>query len=142
MSGIARRPDAFGADCERLVVELPEIDVLVHNAGAAGAEAVLRARRRRLAAQFALQCWACRLCRHYARAWTSRLGRTLFNASVTGGFQSGEMPHYGAAKAAVLGSRGLAESLPASGVTVNAFMPGPTRERRSRLAGRRRSSRR
>ena len=46
---------------------------------------------------------------------------------------SGEMPHYGATKAAVLGlSRALAESLPASGVTVNAFIPGPTRERPDR----------
>jgi NAD(P)-dependent dehydrogenase (short-subunit alcohol dehydrogenase family) len=40
------------------------------------------------------------------------------------------MVHYGTTKTALLGlSRGLAESLRDSGVTVNAFLPGPTKER-------------
>jgi NAD(P)-dependent dehydrogenase (short-subunit alcohol dehydrogenase family) len=59
-------------------------------------------------------------------------GRILFNASTTGGFMQGEMVHYGATKTALLGlSRGLAESIAGSGVTVNAFLPGPTLTERS-----------
>lgn len=49
---------------------------------------------------------------------------------------SGEMAHYGATKAAVLGlSRGLAENLTGTGVTVNCFVPGPTRERTEASVG-------
>nr|WP_283108196.1 SDR family oxidoreductase [Bacillus methanolicus] len=76
---------------------------------------------------------AVRLSRHYAKGMKEKgWGRVLFNGSVTGGFYLGEMVHYGAAKAAVLGlSRGLAESLAKSGVTVNAFIPGPTKTERN-----------
>lgn len=60
------------------------------------------------------------------RGW----GRIVFNASTTGGFVPGEMVHYGATKAATFGlSGGLAESVARTGVTVNCFIPGPTRER-------------
>ncbi len=71
---------------------------------------------------------AVRLSRHYAKGMVRKgWGRVMFNASVTGGFFQGEMVHYGATKAALLGlSRGLAESVAGSGVTVNAFIPGPT----------------
>jgi NAD(P)-dependent dehydrogenase (short-subunit alcohol dehydrogenase family) len=63
-------------------------------------------------------------------------GRILFNASTTGGFRPGEMAHYGATKAALLGlSRGLAENLARTGVTVNCFLPGPTRERTGASVG-------
>ncbi len=75
---------------------------------------------------------AVRLSRHYTRGMVERgFGRVLFNASVTGGFRPGEMVHYGTTKAALLGlSRGLAETVAGSGVTVNAFIPGPTRTER------------
>ena len=119
------------ADCERLVDELPAVDVLVHNAGTPEPRPFFELSDADWERQFALHVLGpVRLCRHYARGMVERgWGRILFNASVTGGYQSGEMPHYGATKAAVLGlSRALAESLPASGVTVNAFIPGPTRE--------------
>jgi NAD(P)-dependent dehydrogenase (short-subunit alcohol dehydrogenase family) len=53
-----------------------------------------------------------------------RVGRVLFNAHVLSGLQSGVMVHWGTVKAGLLGlSRGLAESVAASGVTVNAFHP-------------------
>jgi len=42
-----------------------------------------------------------------------------------------EMVHYGASKAAPQGlSRGLAQALAGSGVTVNSILPGPTVPRR------------
>jgi len=74
-----------------------------------------------------------RLSRHYAQYMAAKgWGRILFNASVTGGFIPGEMVHYGATKAALLGlSRTLAEFLNGSGVTVNAFLPGPVRTERT-----------
>jgi len=72
---------------------------------------------------------AVRLSRHYVKGMVEKKwGRVSFNASVTGGFFPGEMVHYGATKAALLGlSRGLAESVAGTGVTVNAFIPGPTK---------------
>jgi len=76
---------------------------------------------------------AVRLTRHYAKGMVDRRwGRVTFNASVTGGFFPGEMVHYGATKAALLGlSRGVAESVAGTGVTVNAFIPGPTKTERT-----------
>ncbi|MGG3737809.1 SDR family NAD(P)-dependent oxidoreductase [Aeribacillus pallidus] len=72
---------------------------------------------------------AVRLSRHYVKEMVKRgWGRVINNASATSGFFSGEMVHYGATKAALLAfSRGLAESVAGSGVTVNAFLPGPTK---------------
>jgi NAD(P)-dependent dehydrogenase (short-subunit alcohol dehydrogenase family) len=43
------------------------------------------------------------------------------------------MVHYGATKAALLGlSRGVAESVAGTGVTVNAFIPGPTKTEKTK----------
>lgn len=72
---------------------------------------------------------AVRLSRYYVpKMMKNGWGRILFNASAYSGFFSGEMVHYGATKAALLAlSRGLAESVSNSGITVNAFIPGPTR---------------
>ena len=77
---------------------------------------------------------AVRLTRHYAKGMVDRgWGRVTFNASVTGGFFPGEMVHYGATKAALLGlSRGVAESVAGTGVTVNAFIPGPTKTEKTK----------
>jgi NAD(P)-dependent dehydrogenase (short-subunit alcohol dehydrogenase family) len=79
---------------------------------------------------------AVRLSRHYAAGMVERgWGRVLFNASLVGGFEPGEMVHWGTSKAALLGlSRGLAESVAGSGVTVNAFIPGPTHTEESFMA--------
>jgi NAD(P)-dependent dehydrogenase (short-subunit alcohol dehydrogenase family) len=115
-----------------LVSEAREVDVLVNNAGTPEPKPffdITDGDWERHARLHLLG--AARLCRHYARGMVERgWGRILFNASTTGGFGSGEMVHYGATKAALLGlSRGLAESVAKTGVTVNCFIPGPTRER-------------
>jgi NAD(P)-dependent dehydrogenase (short-subunit alcohol dehydrogenase family) len=121
-----------GSEIERLLAAVPEVDVLVHNAGNPEVKPFFDIADTDWERHFALHVLgAVRLCRHYAQGMVARAwGRILFNAGTTAGFMSGEMVHYGATKMAVLGlSRGLAESMPKSGVTVNAFLPGPTRER-------------
>jgi len=58
-----------------------------------------------------------------SRGW----GRILFISSESGINIPEEMIHYGMTKSALLAvSRGLAKTLAASGVTVNALLPGPT----------------
>jgi NAD(P)-dependent dehydrogenase (short-subunit alcohol dehydrogenase family) len=58
-----------------------------------------------------------------ARNW----GRIIFISSESGLNIPAEMVHYGMTKTAQLAiSRGIAESFPGSGVTVNAVIPGPT----------------
>ncbi len=55
-------------------------------------------------------------------------GRIVFISSESGIQTPPEMVHYGMTKTAQLAiSRGIAETVPGSGVTVNAVLPGPTR---------------
>lgn len=69
-----------------------------------------------------------RLSRHYAKGMAERgWGRVQFISSESGVQIPAEMVHYGVTKTAQLGvSRGLAEVLAGTGVTVNAVLPGPT----------------
>jgi NAD(P)-dependent dehydrogenase (short-subunit alcohol dehydrogenase family) len=69
-----------------------------------------------------------RLSRHYAPLMRQRgWGRIVFISSESGLNIPVEMVHYGMTKTAQLAiSRGLAESLAGTGVTVNAVLPGPT----------------
>ena len=54
-------------------------------------------------------------------------GRIIFISSESGLNIPAEMVHYGMTKTAQLAiSRGIAESFPGTGVTVNAVLPGPT----------------
>jgi NAD(P)-dependent dehydrogenase (short-subunit alcohol dehydrogenase family) len=57
-------------------------------------------------------------------------GRIIFISSESGVQIPAEMIHYGTTKTAQLGvSRGLAESLAGTGITVNSILPGPTKSR-------------
>ncbi|MDF3982671.1 SDR family NAD(P)-dependent oxidoreductase [Luteibacter sahnii] len=69
-----------------------------------------------------------RLSRHYAKGMAERgWGRVQFISSESGVQIPAEMVHYGVTKTAQLAvSRGLAEVLAGTGVTVNAVLPGPT----------------
>jgi len=69
-----------------------------------------------------------RITRHYLPAMLKRRwGRVLFISSESGVLIPSEMVHYGVTKAAQIAlARGIAESIPASGVTVNSLLPGPT----------------
>jgi NAD(P)-dependent dehydrogenase (short-subunit alcohol dehydrogenase family) len=69
-----------------------------------------------------------RLTRHYGpRMREKKFGRVVFISSESGVQIPTEMIHYGFTKAADLAlMRGFAQALAASGVTVNAVLPGPT----------------
>jgi NAD(P)-dependent dehydrogenase (short-subunit alcohol dehydrogenase family) len=70
-----------------------------------------------------------RFTRHYGpRMRDKGFGRIVFISSESGVQMPTEMIHYGFTKAADLAlMRGFAQALAASGVTVNAVLPGPTR---------------
>ncbi len=70
-----------------------------------------------------------RLSRHYLPRMVQRgWGRVVFISSASAFQIPAGMIHYGVTKSAQLAiSRGLAESVAGSGVTVNAVLPGPTR---------------
>ena len=70
-----------------------------------------------------------RFTRHYGpRMRAKGFGRIVFISSESGVQIPTEMIHYGFTKAADLAlMRGFAQALAASGVTVNAVLPGPTR---------------
>jgi NAD(P)-dependent dehydrogenase (short-subunit alcohol dehydrogenase family) len=70
-----------------------------------------------------------RMSRHYLPAMVARgWGRVVFISSESGVNIPKEMIDYGMTKTAQLAiSRGLAESVAGTGVTVNAVLPGPTR---------------
>ncbi len=70
-----------------------------------------------------------RFTRHYGRRMRDKgFGRIVFISSESGVQIPTEMIHYGFTKTADLAlMRGFAQALAASGVTVNAVLPGPTR---------------
>jgi NAD(P)-dependent dehydrogenase (short-subunit alcohol dehydrogenase family) len=70
-----------------------------------------------------------RLARHYTPGMVQRKwGRVIFISSESAVQIPAEMVHYGVTKTAQLAvSRGLAETIAGTGVTVNAVLPGPTR---------------
>ena len=72
-----------------------------------------------------------RLCRRYLPSMKRRnWGRIIFISSESAIQISVEMIHYGMTKTAQIAiSRGLAEHVAGTGITVNAVLPGPTKSR-------------
>ncbi|HHG4644866.1 TPA: SDR family NAD(P)-dependent oxidoreductase [Pseudomonas aeruginosa] len=115
--------------CEFLIGQLPDIDVLVNNLGIFEPKAFEQISDADWVRFFETNVLSgVRLSRHYVQGMRSRnWGRIVFVSSESALQIPAEMIHYGMTKTAQLAiSRGLAETLAGTGVTVNSVLPGPT----------------
>jgi NAD(P)-dependent dehydrogenase (short-subunit alcohol dehydrogenase family) len=118
-----------GDGCRALIDRLPDVDVLVNNLGIFEPKAFDQIPDEDWIRFFEINVLSgIRLARHYVRGMRSRnWGRIVFVSSESGLQIPTEMIHYGMTKTAQLAvSRGLAETLAGTGVTVNSVLPGPT----------------
>jgi NAD(P)-dependent dehydrogenase (short-subunit alcohol dehydrogenase family) len=107
-----------------------EADILVNNLGTAVPKAFEDLKDQDWFNLFEINVMSgVRMTRHYLPAMVKAgWGRVVFISSESGVNIPKEMIDYGMTKTAQLAiSRGLAESVAGSGVTVNAVLPGPTR---------------
>ena len=128
VSGVAA--DLSGGDgCRALLAALPEVDVLVNNMGIFEPKPFEQITDEDWMRFFETNVLSgIRLARHYVGGMRSRnWGRIVFVSSESALQIPAEMIHYGMTKTAQLAvARGLAETLAATGVTVNCVLPGPT----------------
>jgi NAD(P)-dependent dehydrogenase (short-subunit alcohol dehydrogenase family) len=117
------------AGVDSLIAQIPRLDVLVNNFGIFDIKPVLEIADEEWLRFFESNVLSgVRLARRYlpdmlAKKW----GRVIFISSESGVQIPAEMVHYGVSKTAqVAVARGLAESFPGSGVTVNSVLVGPT----------------
>jgi short-subunit dehydrogenase len=118
-------PDAVA----RIVAAVPEVDVLVNNAGLGDFSLFAGADPAKLDTLIALNIGALtQLTRAYLPGMLARKRGRILNVASTAAFQPGPlMAVYYATKAYVLSlSEALAEETRGSGVTVTALCPGPT----------------
>jgi NAD(P)-dependent dehydrogenase (short-subunit alcohol dehydrogenase family) len=106
-----------------------DVDILVNNAGIFSATPVFDIPDAEWLRFFEVNVLSgVRLARHYAPRMAERgWGRVIFVSSESAVFIPTEMVHYGMTKTAQIAvSRGMAQEVAGSGVTVNTVMPGPT----------------
>ncbi len=111
------------------IAEAPDADILVNNLGIFEPKPFFEIPDEDWERFFQVNVMsAVRMSRHYTPQMVERgWGRVIFLSSESGICTPSEMVHYGMTKTALLAiSRGLAETVGATGVTVNAVLPGPT----------------
>ncbi|HEY4091085.1 MAG TPA: SDR family oxidoreductase [Luteibacter sp.] len=112
-----------------LIKAVPSTDILVNNLGIFEPKAFFDISDEEWSRFFEVNVNSgVRLSRHYAKGMADRgWGRVQFISSESALQIPAEMIHYGMTKTAQLAvSRGLAETLSGTGVTVNSVLPGPT----------------
>ncbi|GGT38579.1 SDR family NAD(P)-dependent oxidoreductase [Streptomyces chromofuscus] len=118
---------AEGADT--VIREIPEVDILVNNTGTFAAQPVFEIPDEEWLRYFHVNVLSgIRLSRHYAPRMARRgWGRVIFVSSEAAVQTPTNMVHYGMTKTAQLAvSRGMAQEVAGSGVTINCVLPGPT----------------
>lgn len=118
------------AGCARLVEAFPAADILVNNVGIFEPKPFLDVPDRDWVKFFEVNVLSgVRLARHYLKGMLAKKwDRIVFVSSESAVQIPAEMVHYGVTKTAqVAVARGIAESFPASGVTVNSVLAGPTK---------------
>jgi hypothetical protein len=118
------------AGVARVIEALPSVDILVNNAGIFEPKPFEQIPDEDWLRFFEVNVMSgIRLTRHYMGAMRQHnWGRVVFISSESAINVPVEMVHYGMTKTAQLAvSRGVAETLAGTGVTVNAVLPGPTK---------------
>ena len=118
------------AGCAAVIASAGDVDILVNNAGWFEPRPAFEISDEDWTKAFELNVMsAVRLTRHYGPKMRDKgWGRIVMISSESGIQIPTEMIHYGFSKTALLAlTRGFAQALKASGVTVNAVLPGPTR---------------
>jgi NAD(P)-dependent dehydrogenase (short-subunit alcohol dehydrogenase family) len=113
-----------------LAAQAPDADILINNIGTAHLNGFFEQSDSEWIDLFQLNVMSgVRAARHYVPAMVKRgWGRVVFISSESAIMIPKEMIDYGMTKTAQLAvSRGLAELVGGTGVTVNAVLPGPTR---------------
>jgi NAD(P)-dependent dehydrogenase (short-subunit alcohol dehydrogenase family) len=117
------------AGAEKLFQRVKDLDIVVNNLGIFEARHFLEIGDAEWMKFFEVNVLSgVRMARHYLPHMLERKwGRIIFVSSESALQIPAEMVHYGVTKTAQLAvARGIAESFPASGVTVNSVLAGPT----------------